>query len=36
MSEKTRTLILIILLVIGLTALWYINREVDTNFINQL
>lgn len=36
MSEKKRTIILILLLVIGLTFLWLLNREVDINFVNQL
>jgi hypothetical protein len=35
MNEKLRTFILILLLAIGLFALWLINNEVDTNFINQ-
>lgn len=35
MSEKKRTIILLILLIIGLATLWYINHEVDAGFTNQ-
>lgn len=35
MNEKTRTVILLALLIFGLFILWYISREVDTNFTNQ-
>lgn len=36
MSEKRRTVILLCLLVIGITFLWLLNREVDANFVHQL
>ena len=35
MSEKRRTLILLILLFSGLFFLWLLTREIDTNFVNQ-
>lgn len=36
MSEKKRTIILLFLLLLGLSFLWLLSREVDTNFVNQL
>ncbi len=36
MSEKKRTIILLILLIAGLGLLWLLNRQTDVNFVNQL
>lgn len=36
MNEKKRTVVLLMLLVIGLFFIWLISYEVDTNFVNQL
>lgn len=32
-SEKTRTVILFILLLIGIAALWYISHQADVNLV---
>jgi len=36
MSEKKRTIILILLLAIGLLTLWYVRHQYAVNFLEAL